>query len=147
MHVGIERKSLERAWLPRIWSLRGARGDWEKNPWTDLSVHRSPKNRIFTKENSGTEKTQQLNFSGANLDGRPYACTSLVRAAKPHRYRLISFFQVDGPEQLARRSIVVWGTSGSAVRRLEVAVRRSAGALAATRQQSHGCAYSCFQYY
>ena len=28
------------------------------------------------------------------------------------------------------------------VRRLEVAVRRSAGALAATRQQSCGCAYS-----
>ena len=27
------------------------------------------------------------------------------------------------------------------VRRLEVAVRRSAGALAATRQQSYGCAY------
>ena len=41
------------------------------------------------------------------------------------------------------------GTSGSAranasrcVRRLEVAVRRSAGAFAATRQQSYGCAYS-----
>ena len=28
------------------------------------------------------------------------------------------------------------------VRRLEIAVRRSAGALAATRQQSYGCAYS-----
>ena len=60
-----------------------------------------------------------------------------VRTAKPHRYRLISFFQIDGPS--SSLAVPLWY---GARRGLEVAVRRSAGALAATRQQSCGCAYS-----
>ena len=60
-----------------------------------------------------------------------------------------SFFQVDGLS--SSLAVPLWygacrgpraRHASQCVRRLEVAVRRSAGALAATRQQSDGCAYS-----
>ena len=78
------------------------------------------------------------------------AVTVLMAVKNEYLIYLIRFFQLDGPSRSlavplwhgARRGPRARQCPTRGVRRLEVAVRRSAGALAATRQQSYGCAYS-----
>ena len=107
-------------------------------------------------------KTQELNFSGANLDGRPPACTSLFPFplslrppttaavyARPNRIDTassVSFRLMDRaarspfPCDVGHVGVRARANASRCVRRLEVVVRRRAGALAASRQQSQGAA-------
>ena len=90
------------------------------------------------------------------FSGRPQACTSLAPAslaavyARPNRTDTTSSVSSTLMDRAARSPfrcgvghVGVRGRAGASrcVRRLEVAVRRSADALTATRQPSYGCAY------